>query len=199
VNSLRVVIAEDDSQVAQNLREYLEAIGHEVVAEARDGAEAVTLVTTLHPDLVLMDIHMPRMDGLKASMAIMESQPTPIVLITAFSDGELVQQADEAGVLAYLVKPVNEAELRPAITLAVSRFRQWRALSDEAESLRQSLAERKVVERAKGILMQRLNITEEEAYLRLRQQARSRRVKMADLAQSIIDAVKLMDQSSQIT
>lgn len=192
MDSLRVCIAEDDTLVAMNLRDLLEGLGHTVLAEAHDGIAAVQLAQALHPDLFIMDIRMPNMDGIEASRAIMENCPTPIILLTAYSDAELARQADEAGVQAYLVKPIEGPELQPAIALAVSRFRQRLELERQAESLRQNIAERKVVDRAKGILMQRLNLSEEEAYLRLKRQARSHRVKMATIAQRVIEAVELI-------
>lgn len=195
MSSLRIMIVDDDSLVALSLRSQLEALGHRVVAEASNGKEAVRLAQSVDPDLILMDIKMPEMDGLAASRAIMHERPVPIVLLTSYSDPELIAEADEAGVQAYLVKPVDEAELRPAIQLAISRYRQLQGLAAEVESLKQALADRKLVERAKGILMRRLNLSEEEAYIRLRQQARSRRVKMAEIARSIIQAAELLEQS----
>lgn len=195
MSSLRIMIVDDDSLVALSLRTQLEALGHRVVGEASNGADAIRLTQSVDPDLILMDIKMPEMDGLAASRAIMQQQPAAIILLTSYSDPELVAEADEAGVQAYLVKPVDEAELRPAIQLAMSRFRQLQGLAEEVESLKQALADRKLVERAKGILMRRLNLSEEDAYIRLRQQARSRRVKMAEIARSIIQAAELLEQS----
>lgn len=195
MSSLRIMIVDDDSLVALSLRTQLEALGHRVVGEASNGADAIRLAQSVDPDLILMDIKMPEMDGLAASRAIMQQQPAAIILLTSYSDPELVAEADEAGVQAYLVKPVDEAELRPAIQLAMSRFRQLQGLAEEVESLKQALADRKLVERAKGILMRRLNLSEEDAYIRLRQQARSRRVKMAEIARSIIQAAELLEQS----
>lgn len=191
--SLRIMIADDDTLVAVSVRNQLEALGHQVVAEARNGAEAVQIARDTAPDLILMDIKMPEMDGITASRAIMEDRPVPIILLTSYSDPELISEADEAGVQAYLVKPVDEAEMRPTIQIAMSRFRQLQQLSEEVEGLKQALAERKLIERAKGILMKRLNLSEEDAYIRLRQQARSRRVKMAEIAQSIIQAAELLE------
>ncbi|HBY92472.1 MAG: response regulator [Ardenticatenaceae bacterium] len=195
MSSLRIMIVDDDSLVALSLRTQLEALGHRVVAEASNGADAIRLAQSVDPDLILMDIKMPEMDGLTASRTIMQDKAAPIILLTSYSDPELVAEADEAGVQAYLVKPVDEAELRPAIQLAISRFRQLQGLAEEVESLKQALADRKLVERAKGILMRRLNLSEEDAYIRLRQQARSRRVKMAEIARSIIQAAELLEQS----
>lgn len=195
MSSLRIMIVDDDSLVALSLRTQLEALGHRVVGEASNGADAIRLAQSVDPDLILMDIKMPEMDGLAASRAIMQQQPAAIILLTSYSDPELVAEADEAGVQAYLVKPVDEAELRPAIQLAMSRFRQLQGLAEEVESLKQALADRKLVERAKSILMRRLNLSEEDAYIRLRQQARSRRVKMAEIARSIIQAAELLEQS----
>lgn len=193
MSSLRIMIADDDSLVAVSLRSQLESLGHQVVAEARNGVEAIQLARDTAPDLILMDIKMPELDGLAATRAILTQRPVPVILLTSYSDPELIAEADEAGVQAYVIKPVDEAELRPAIQLATSRFRQLQELAGEVENLKQALADRKLIERAKGILMQRLNLSEEDAYIRLRQQARSRRVKMAEIAKSIIQAAELLE------
>lgn len=187
-NPLKVLVVEDDALVALSLRAQLNDIGHEVVGEARNGVEAVQLTTDIQPDVILMDLKMPEMDGLSASKLIMEQNPTAIVILTSYADAAFVHAADLVGVMNYLIKPVDEKELAPALRIAHSRFKQIADLQRESESAQQALRERKVVERAKGILMRRLGVSEEEAYEHLRRKARDRRIKMAELAQTILAA-----------
>ena len=186
--NLKVLIAEDDALVALSLRGQLTELGHDVVGEARNGEEAVQLTNETSPDVILMDIKMPDMDGLTASRTIMEQNPTAIVILTSYADDAFIRAADLVGVMNYLVKPVDEKELAPALRIAHSRFREMLDLRREAESAQQALRERKIVERAKGILMRRLGIGEEEAYEHMRRKARDRRIKMAELAQTILAA-----------
>lgn len=186
--NLKILIAEDDALVALSLRGQLTELGHDVVGEARNGEEAVHLTTETSPDVILMDIKMPDMDGLTASRTIMEQNPTAIVILTSYADDAFIRAADLVGVMNYLVKPVDEKELAPALRIAHSRFREMLDLRREAESAQQALRERKIVERAKGILMRRLGIGEEEAYEHMRRKARDRRIKMAELAQTILAA-----------
>jgi len=181
-------VAEDDALVALSLRGQLVELGHEVIGEARNGAEAVQLAAEVKPDVILMDIKMPEMDGLTASKEIMEQTPTAIVILTSYADDAFVRAADLVGVMNYLVKPVDEKELAPALRIAHSRFSEMLELRHEAESAQQALRERKIVERAKGILMRRLGVSEEEAYEHMRRKARDRRIKMAELAQTILAA-----------
>ncbi len=185
---LRVLVAEDDALVALSLRGHLTELGHEVVGEARNGEEAVQLVAEAQPDVILMDIKMPDMDGLTASKAIMEQTPSAIVILTSYADDAFVHAADLIGVMNYLIKPVDEKELGPALRIAHSRFKEMIDLRKEADSAQQALRERKIVERAKGILMRRLGVGEEEAYEHMRRKARDRRIKMAELAQTILAA-----------
>ena len=185
---LKVLVAEDDALVALSLRGQLTELGHEVVGEARNGAEAVQLASETEPDIILMDIKMPDMDGLTASKSIMDQNPTAIVILTSYTDDAFIRAADLVGVMNYLVKPVDEKELAPALRIAHSRFREMLDLRRESESAQQALRERKMVERAKGILMRRLGVGEEEAYEHMRRKARDRRIKMAELAQTILAA-----------
>ena len=186
--NLKVLVAEDDALVALSLRGQLTELGHEVVGEARNGAEAVQLASETEPDIILMDIKMPDMDGLTASKSIMDQNPTAIVILTSYTDDAFIRAADLVGVMNYLVKPVDEKELAPALRIAHSRFREMLDLRRESESAQQALRERKMVERAKGILMRRLGVGEEEAYEHMRRKARDRRIKMAELAQTILAA-----------
>ena len=165
---MRILIAEDETIIRLDLRDLLERAGHEVAGEARDGEEAVALARELEPDLAIMDVKMPRLDGIEAARRILDERPIPIVMVTAYGERELVSRAVEAGVFGYLVKPFRETDLLPAIATATARYEELRALREEADSLAEALAARKAIERAKGILMQREGLTEEEAFARLR-------------------------------
>jgi response regulator NasT len=188
----RILVAEDNDLVLLTLEEQLKDLGYDVVGLARTGTEAVALAQRLHPDVIIMDIRMPEMDGTEAAMRIRNSRPVPIIMLTAYADKETVRKAEAAGALAYLVKPVNENELPPAINIALARFKEIQDLQSEVSELQESLESRKLVERAKGILMQRLGLSERDAYERLRQRARDKRIKMKDIAQAIIEAEELL-------
>ena len=164
----RVLIAEDETLIRLDLKGLLEAAGFEVCAEGRDGEEAVELARETEPDIALLDVKMPRLDGIEAARRILDERPIPIVMVTAYGERELVSRAVEAGVFGYLVKPFRETDLLPAIATATARHEELRALRDEADSLAEALAARKAIERAKGILMQREGLSEEEAFARLR-------------------------------
>jgi len=192
VRSLRVVIAEDEPLVTQTLTEQLRHLGHRVIGEAANGEEVVNMVLDARPDLVIMDIKMPKLSGLQASRAIMEKAPVPIILLTAYTDDAFIEEAASVGAMAYLVKPVDERDLVPAIRLVVSQFEQLQSLRREVDDLREALETRKLVERAKGVLMRRLNLTEEEAFNRIQRQARNRQAKMRDIAKAIIEADEIM-------
>ena len=197
---LRILVADDESLHVMRLRARLEEMGHEVVAEAATGREAVVLAEKTRPDLAILDIKMPdpsagsgqALDGIEVARAINASRPTPVVLLTAYTDDELVDRAVEAGVFAYLVKPVSAKELKPALALALSRFQEMEVLRQEVEDLRQALEARKVIERAKGILMRRLGITEEEAFRRLQKRSQDESRKMVEVAEAIIMADKML-------
>ena len=165
---MRVLIAEDETIIRLDLRALLERAGFEVCAEARDGEEAVALAREHEPELAIMDVKMPRLDGIEAARRILDERPIPIVMLTAYGQDELVSRAVEAGVFGYLVKPFREGDLLPAIRTATARHEELQALREEAESLAEALAARKAIERAKGILMQREGLSEEEAFARLR-------------------------------
>jgi len=165
---MRILIAEDETIIRLDLRDLLERAGHEVVAEARDGEEAVALARTHEPDLALMDVKMPRLDGIEAARRMLEERPIPIVMLTAFDHRELVERAAAAGVYGYLVKPFREQDVVPAIELAKARYEELIAVRADADSLSQALADRKVIERAKGLLMEREKLSEADAFARLR-------------------------------
>ena len=165
---MRILVAEDETIIRLDLCELLADAGHEVVAEARDGEEAVALAREHAPDLAIMDVKMPRLDGIEAARRILDERPIPIVMLTAYGQEELVSRAVEAGVFGYLVKPFREQDLLPAIHTAKARHEELAALREEAESLADALAARKVIERAKGLLMAKESLTEEAAFARLR-------------------------------
>ncbi len=188
MEALRILIADDESLRVMSLKGQLESIGHKIVAEAANGKEAMGLARELKPDLAILDIKMPEMDGIEAAKAITQERPIPIILLTAFSEKELAERAAEANVSAYLMKPVSENDLLPAIALAVSRFKEFQALHREVDDLREALETRKLVERAKGILMRRLNLTEEEAFRRMQRRSQNENKKLGEIANAIITA-----------
>ena len=166
--TMRILIAEDETIIRLDLRELLEKAGFDVVAEARDGEEAVELARSQTPDLALLDVKMPKLDGIDAARRILDERPIPIVMVTAYGEQELVARAVEAGVFGYLVKPFRESDLLPAIETARARYDELAAVRDEAQSLAEALAARKAIERAKGLLMEREGLTEQDAFARLR-------------------------------
>lgn len=188
MNSLRVLVADDESLRVMSLREQLEKLGHRVVAEAADGGSAVNLARELKPDLAILDIKMPELDGIEAAKQMMDERPLPIILLTAYSERDLAERAALAHVSAYLMKPVSESDLLPAIALAMSRFAEFQSLNQEVNDLREALETRKLVERAKGILMRRLDLTEEEAFRRLQRRSQNENKKLGEIAQAIITA-----------
>jgi len=183
---LRILIAEDETIIRLDLKSILERAGFDVCAEARDGIEAVELAASEHPDLAILDVKMPRLDGIEAARRILADRPIPIVVLTAYGQDELVARAVEAGVFGYLVKPFREEDLLPAIAAARARHGELEALRDEAESLAEALATRKVVERAKGLLMERESLTEQEAFARLRRASQVSGRPMKVVAEALI-------------
>ena len=164
----RILIAEDETIIRLDLRALLESAGFEVCGEARDGEEAVELARVRQPDLAVLDVKMPRLDGIEAAKRILDDRPIPIVIVTAYGEQELVARAVEAGVFGYLVKPFRETDLLPAIETARARHEELATLRGEAESLAEALAARKSIERAKGLLMQKEGLSEGDAFARLR-------------------------------
>jgi len=182
----RVVIAEDEAIIRLDLKEMLEEEGYSVVAEAGDGETAVRLAGEHRPDLVILDVKMPVLDGISAAERIVSERTAPVLMLTAFSQRELVERARDAGAMAYLVKPFTRADLVPAIELAVSRHEEMTALEKEVESLTERLETRKLVERAKGVLQQRLGLTEPQAFRFIQKASMDRRLSMRELAESVI-------------
>ncbi len=185
--ALRLVIAEDEAIIRLDLRETLEAEGYEVVGEASDGAEAIRLVSELEPDAAILDIKMPGTDGMEAAREIIGAKQAAVVILTAFSQRDLIEQARDVGALAYVVKPFHRNELVPAIELAIARFRELAAASAEAESLAEQLEVRKVVDRAKGILMDQCSMTEQDSFRFLQTKAMSSRLSMMQIASQVLD------------
>ena len=183
----RVVIAEDEAIIRLDLKETLEEEGYEVVGETGRGDEAVKLVRELEPDLAILDIKMPGLDGLAAAREIAGERRAAVLILTAFSQRDLIEQARDAGALAYLVKPFEHSELVPAVEVALGRFREIRALADQTASLEEQLETRKVVDRAKGKLMDEFGLNENTAFGFIQRRAMSERVTMRDISQRIID------------
>lgn len=188
----RILIAEDNELVSLTLEEQLSDLGYTVVGVARTGVEAVRLCKQLSPDIVIMDMQMPEMGGDTAAQQISKQHPTPVVMLTAYSDSDSIRKAEASGALAYLIKPINPEELPPTIDVALARFRELQQLREKVDTLQETLESRKVIERAKGILMQRRSINGEEAYELMRQWARERQRKVKDIAQAIVDAESLL-------
>jgi two-component system, response regulator PdtaR len=186
--SLRIAVAEDEPLMRKYLGETLAVLGHEVVCLVATGRELLERSLALHPDLIISDIRLPDMDGLDAAGGLYASEPVPIIIVSAFHDPDLIERAERNHVLAYLVKPIKQQDLEPAIAIAMSRFQEFRAMRDEAANLRQALEDRKLIERAKGLLMKRAGLDEPEAFRRLQRFAREKNRKLVEIAEGIIMA-----------
>ncbi len=184
----RVIIADDESIIRLDLREMLENLGYLVVGEAGDGISALNLARELKPDLVIMDIKMPGLDGIDAAKFLTEEQIAPVLLLTAYSQRELVERAREAGVAGYLVKPFREEDLGPAIEVVLARFQEFRSLEQEVEDLKEALETRKLVDRAKGILMDTQGMSEAEAFRKIQKMSMDKRVPMKEIGRAILIA-----------
>ena len=183
----RVVVAEDEALIRLDLAEMLQEAGYDVVGQAINGEQAVELATELRPDLVIMDVKMPGLDGLGAAEQIGEGRICPVIMLTAFSQKELVERARDAGVMTYLVKPFTQSQLLPAIDIALSRWSELTALESEVSDLTERLETRKAVERAKGVLMRKLKISEAEAFRWIQKTAMDRRMGMREVADAVIE------------
>jgi AmiR/NasT family two-component response regulator len=184
--AMRILVAEDETIIRLDLKDLLERAGFEVCAEARDGEEAVELARSARPDLAIMDVKMPKLDGIEAARRILDERPIPIVMLTAYGQDEIVSRAVEAGVFGYLVKPFREQDLLPAIHAARARHDELQALRAEAESLSEALAARKVIERAKGLLMEKESLTEDEAFARLRRASQASQRPLKVIAEAVV-------------
>jgi AmiR/NasT family two-component response regulator len=183
---MRVLIAEDEALIRLDLREMLEEEGFDVVGEAADGEQTVALATELRPDLVICDVKMPKMDGIVAAAQITEARIAPVVMLTAFSQRDLIERARDAGAMAYLVKPFQKRDLLPAIEMATSRFAEIRALEAEVTGLRERLEARKLIERAKGALMTAHGLSEPEAFRWIQRAAMDNRTSMRAVAELVL-------------
>ncbi|MBI2845197.1 MAG: response regulator [Chloroflexi bacterium] len=190
----RVVIADDESVIRMDLKEMLTSLGYLVVGEAGDGASAINMARELRPDIVIMDIKMPGVDGIEAAAALTGDGICPVLLLTAYGDKELVERAKEAGVAAYLMKPFRESDLSPAIEVALSRFREFKALGREIADLKDTLETRKLVDRAKGILMDTQKLSEQEAFRRIQKMSMDKRMPMKEIAEAIILAQEAQEK-----
>jgi len=182
----RIIIADDESLIRLDLREMLTHLGYDVIAEAGDGQTALELARKLRPDLVIMDIKMPDVDGITAAEGLTRERIAPVVLLTAYSDQALVERAKEAGVVGYIVKPFREAELMPVIELSLTRFEEFQALEREVGDLKEALESRKIIERAKGVLMEVHGLREAEAFHRIRKTSMDARKSMREVAEAIL-------------
>lgn len=183
---LRLVIADDESIIRMNLKETLVGLGYLVIGEAGDGVSVINLARELRPDLVVMDIKMPKLDGIQAAKVLTEERIAPVLLLTAYSDRELVDRAREAGVVSYVVKPFRDAELLPAIEIALARYGEFREMDKQIDDLKESLETRKLVDRAKGILMDTQGLKEQEAFRKIQQLSMNSRKSMREVAQAIL-------------
>ena len=183
---LRIAVADDEPDMQEYFEKILPRLGHEVVSIAETGRQLVEHCEALNPDLVITDIKMPDMDGIEAATAIYQRQAIPVILVSAFHDRELIERAESDHIMAYLVKPIKQADLEPAIALARRRFEQFEALRCETADLKQALQDRKIVERAKGILMQRTGLDEQSAFTRLQRLASDKNLRMAEIARTIL-------------
>jgi response regulator NasT len=182
----RIIIAEDDSVIRMDLREELQRQGYLVVGDVGDGQSAVNLTRELRPELVLMDIRMPELDGIEAARVLTSERLAPVVLLTGFSDDELIERAREAGVVAYVTKPLKQSDLKPVIEIALARFREFRSMETQAKSLEDQLATRKVVEKAKGVLMTKRGLSEQEAFRSIQKLSMNNRKSMREVAEAIL-------------
>jgi len=182
----RVIIADDESLIRMDLREMLHTLGYLVVGEVGDGRSAVNLARELGPDVVIMDIKMPDMDGIDAARILTEERIAPVILLTAYSQKDLVERAKEAGVVGYMVKPFRESDLVPAIEVALARFKEFEALHKEVNDLQLALETRKLVDRAKGILMDTQGLSEADAFRKIQKMSMNTRKPMKEVAEAII-------------
>lgn len=188
MEKLKIMIADDEALIRMDVREMLTEAGHTVVGEATNGDEAIKKARELKPDLVIMDVKMPGVDGITASQIIIGEDIAPVLLLTAYSQEDIINKANDAGVLAYLVKPIREEQLFPAIEIAYSRFHERVGLEEELDKLRTGLETRKLLDRAKGIIMDTYKLGEQDAYRKMQQYCMNKRITLKQLSESIIAA-----------
>jgi AmiR/NasT family two-component response regulator len=195
--ALRIAVADDEPDMREFFERMLPRCGYQVVSVAENGRELIEHCRELHPDLVITDIKMPDMDGIEACLEICRERPVPVILVSAYHDPELIERAEADHVLAYLVKPIGQAHLQPAIALALRRFNEMQALRKDAADLRQTLADRKVIEQAKGVLMKVTGISEKDAFRRLQDLAADKNQKLVDAAQAVLSLEKALRPASE--
>ncbi len=195
--SLRIAVADDEPDMREYFSKSLSRLGHQVVAVAQNGRELVEQCRALGPDLVITDIKMPDLDGIDAARQIYEDRPVPVILVSAYHDATLIERAEADHVIGYLVKPIKQADLVPAIAIAMRRFEQFQALRQEATDLRQALADRKLIEQAKGILMKKAKLDEAEAFRRLQKLASDKNRKLVEIASMILTAEEALQYPRQ--
>jgi response regulator NasT len=196
---LRIAVADDEPDMREYFEKILPRLGHQVTSVAENGRELVEHCRSLKPDLVITDIKMPEMDGIAAATIIYRESPIPVILVSAYYDQELIDRAEANHVLAYLVKPIEQKDLAPAIALARSRFQQFQALRQEAADLRQALEDRKIVERAKGIMMRRARLDEYQAFNRLQHLSREQNRKLIEIARAIVIAEQAFQPADAVS
>jgi two-component system, response regulator PdtaR len=197
IHPLRIVVADDEADMREYFQKTLPEMGHEVVGVATSGRELVERCRELQPDLVVTDIKMPDLDGIDAAAEIYHDRPIPVILVSAFYEPDLIERAEQDHILAYLVKPIKHGDLEPAIAIATQRFAQFNALRTEANSLRQALEDRKLIERAKGILMLRAGLSEPDAFRRLQKLARDQNRKLVEIATMIVTDEKALQPTER--
>jgi two-component system, response regulator PdtaR len=185
---LRIAVADDEPDMRDYFKKILPRLGHQVVAAAETGRELVEQCRALHPDLVITDIKMPELDGIDAAAVLYKEWPVPVILVSAYHDAELIRRAESDHIMGYLVKPIKQSDLEPVIALALRRFEQFQALSQEASDLREALEDRKVIERAKGILMKQAALDEQDAFSQLQRLAGDNNLKLVEVARMLVTA-----------
>jgi response regulator NasT len=195
--SLKIAVADDELDMRDYFRQFLPLLGHTVVGAAQTGRELLDLCAATSPDLVITDIKMPDMDGIDAAIQLYRQAPVPVILVSAYHDHEFIQRASADHIMAYLVKPIKQADLEPAIGIAMRRFEQFQALRKETSDLKQALEDRKVIEKAKGILMKKANLDEHDAFRRLQKLASDKNRKLIDIAHIILTAEEALGPPGQ--
>jgi response regulator NasT len=196
--ALRIAVADDEQDMRDFFERMLPRYGHQVVSVAENGRQLIEHCREFRPDLIITDIKMPDMDGIEASLEIFRECPTPVVLVSAYHDAKLIERTENNHIMAYLVKPIGQADLEPAIAVAVHRFNEMQSLRKEAADLRQSLADRKVIEQAKGILMNVAKVSERDAFRRLQELAADKNQKLIEAAQSVVALEKTLRPGKEI-
>jgi AmiR/NasT family two-component response regulator len=191
---LRIAVADDELDMREYLQRFLPRLGHEVVAAVENGRQLVEACHELGPDLVITDIKMPEVDGIEAAASIFRDRPTPVILVSAFHDPELIERAEQDHVMAYLVKPIKLADLETAIAITMRRYEQFQSLRREATDLRQALEDRKIIERAKGVLMKKLKLDEHDAFRRLQKISNERNLKLVDVANTLLLSEQILGE-----